>query len=82
VGHIRGTLRVAEEHHDNLTAEVGERPRLSVVIGELEIAPEGHPGDVDAWNRGSQTAYRDRAPATPRRQLPNGRFTANSGQQR
>ena len=41
-----GALREAEEHDDRLAAEVGERARLAVVVGQREVAAERRAGDV------------------------------------
>jgi hypothetical protein len=42
-----GALRIAEVHQHHLAAEIGERARLSVVIGQAQLAAERRAGDVD-----------------------------------
>ena len=39
-------VREAEEHRHHLAAEIGQRARLPVVIGEVELLAEARPGDV------------------------------------
>ncbi|MNC89730.1 hypothetical protein D3C83_57090 [compost metagenome] len=39
-------MREAEEHRDHLAAEIGERARLAIVVGEVQLLAEPDTGDI------------------------------------
>ena len=55
------TVRKAEEEHDDLALEIGERAALAVVVGELESLPEGRAGDVGQLELAAIAAARERS---------------------